>query len=207
MSRRAPAIALGLLLALGAATPVLAHVGVESSEQEPGSTVAGVASVTLIFDEAIERKTSSFKLVGPDGSTIGTGVATGPRRMVLDGLMLQPGEHTVKWTAAGGDGHIERGRLVFTVVAAAQTEAPATDERAGTGTTPPSGRTPTPSASDGPAAVVQPVATPATTPAATASAVPSPAAASGADVLIPIVAGLAIVGLVGFLVLRRSRAV
>jgi cobalamin biosynthesis Mg chelatase CobN len=42
------------------------------------------------------------------------------------------------------------------------------------------------------------------TPAAPAGQ--SPAAASGADVLVPIVAALALVGVVGFLVLRRNRA-
>ncbi|MEO5918941.1 MAG: LPXTG cell wall anchor domain-containing protein, partial [Candidatus Limnocylindrales bacterium] len=95
-----------------------------------------------------------------------------------------------RWTAATADGHIERGTYTFTVAIATPvpaTEAPAASEPAST--------VPTPEASS------------------PASAAPSaaPAGSAGdtgsiADVLIPIVAGLALVGagLVWFL--RRRRA-
>jgi methionine-rich copper-binding protein CopC len=209
MTRRVPAVAvvLGLLLVSGGAAPVLADVSLVESAPAAGSTVSGVDVVTLAFDEALRKSVSSFTLIGPDGSTLGTGTASAPRRMTLGGLVLGPGEHTVRWTAAGDDGHIERGRFSFTVEAAAVTPSPAAVN--------PSPSTGPP---DGPATASQPIAKPsaaspagtaavasAAAPGATASQAVDPASSTATDVLVPIVAGLAIVGLVGLLVLRRSR--
>jgi hypothetical protein len=189
MSRRDPALVLGLLLLFGAATPALGHVGLETSDPEAGTTVPDVDSVTLVFSEPLDEGASSFKLVAPDGRTVGTGAVAGSKQMLLDTVALEPGSYTVKWTAAGEDGHIERGKLSFTVAAAPVT-----------GTLPGTATTPAPGSGGGPAEASQPAA-----PAAAASADVVAAAPSGTDVLVPIVAGLTVAGLVGFLVLRRSR--
>jgi methionine-rich copper-binding protein CopC len=203
MTRRVPlvAAALGLALLPAAVTPVLGHVGLVSSDPAAGTTVSDVRTVTLVFSEPLKKGVSSFKLVGPDGMAIGTGTATAPRRMTLDALELKPGEYTVRWAAAGDDGHLERGRFTFTVEMPAVTVPPATPSSS-----------PSSGSSNGPAATAPPTGTPVAIPAAitpSPAASPSPDAttlsASGTDVLIPIVAGLAIVGVVGALVLRRSR--
>lgn len=210
MSPRVPAVAaaLGLAILLSVAGPVGAHVGLESSDPAAGSTVAGAGTVTLVFTEALKEGASSFKLAGPGGQSVGAGGVVGPRRMALDGLGdLPAGTYTVRWTATGKDGHVERGTFTF-IVAATATETPA-------GPAPASPDL----ATDGPAATTAPGATdaadttaspgaPAGTPAASGSN-PDPGNAaettSSGDILIPIVGGLAIVAVVGILVLRRSR--
>jgi len=165
-------LAAAVLLCLVTVTPVLAHAELVSSNPPVGSTVsAAPTTVTLSFSEDMDRATSSFSLVAPDGSTVGTGgpAKDGDSTMTLGGLDLAAGTYTVKWTSAAQDGHIERGTFTFTVAEA--TAAPATP---------------------GPT-VASVVAAPATP-------------ASGSDVLLPIVIGLAIVAVVGIAVLRRSRA-
>jgi methionine-rich copper-binding protein CopC len=204
MTRRVPLLAAALALALlpAAVTPVLGHVGLVRSDPAAGSTVRGVRTVTLVFSEPLRKGVSSFRLEGPGDATLGTGMVTGPRRMTLDGLDLAPGQHTVKWVAAGDDGHLERGRFSFTVEASAHTVAPVTP--------PPS---PASGSANWPAGTAPPTGAPLAAPTGiTPSPVASPSqatptsSASGTDVIIPIVAGLAIVGVVGALVLRRSRA-
>jgi methionine-rich copper-binding protein CopC len=192
------------------AVPALAHADLVASDPEDGAVLADPpTAVTLTFNEGLDAGKSSFRLIGPDGD-IGTGTAArdGATRMVLAGLVLAPGEYRVKWTAAADDGHVERGSLGFSV--SAPTPVPSTPS-------------PSPAPSPTPATTTTPSAEPATDPPATraptaipvsdsaaaspASTPGAPAAASGTDVLIPIVAGLVLVGLVGGFVLRRSRRV
>ncbi len=211
MNRRVPffAVALGLLLTAGSAIPVLAHAELVTSDPEAGSTVSDVTEVTLAFNEALKRSVSSFKLIGPDGTTIGTGTISSPRRMSLSGLSLGPGEHTVKWTAAGQDGHIDRAKFTFTVEASPETEPPAaTDAPAAAPAAGVPVATATPASSTNAPTAAPTTSAPTAAPTAAPSAAPetAPASTSGTDVLLPIVGGLVIVGLVGALVLRRSRA-
>ncbi|MCL6312640.1 copper resistance protein CopC, partial [Streptococcus agalactiae] len=86
MSPRVPAVAaiLGLQILLSAAGPVLAHVELDSSDPAAGSAVAGAGTVTLVFTEALKEGGSSFKVIGPDGQSFGTGGVVGPRRMALN---------------------------------------------------------------------------------------------------------------------------
>jgi copper resistance protein C len=211
MSPRVPAVAavLGLAILLSAVAPALAHVGLASSDPAAGSTVERADTVTLVFDEALKASASSFKLTGPGGTTIGTGAVTGPRRMVLDAPGgLPAGVYTVKWTAAGTDGHIERGTFSFTVEASAATDAPAAATASPTSSPSPSddasatGGAP---ATGAPAATGAPPASYSPSPMATPPPDAAAASSSGTDVLVPIVGGLAIVAVVGLLVLRRSR--
>jgi hypothetical protein len=177
------------------AVPALAHADLVASDPEDGAVLADPpTAVTLTFNEGLDAGKSSFRLIGPDGD-IGTGTAArdGATRMVLAGLVLAPGEYRVKWTAAADDGHVERGSLGFSV--SAPTPVPSTPS-------------PSPAPSPTPATTTTPSAASTTTPSAvpTTNAPATPAAAaSGTDVLIPIVAGLVLVGLVGGFVLRRSR--
>jgi methionine-rich copper-binding protein CopC len=178
-----------LLLATLAAAPALAHAELESSNPDDGAQLTTApTAVSLTFTEGLTAAKSSLVLEGPDGE-VGTArpEADGASEIRLDGLTLAPGAYTIRWTAAADDGHIERGTTTFTI--AEPTAPPATAGAAPSAT--PSASPPAPSAGAAP------------TPAPSAG--PTDPAASGGDVLLPIVAALALVGVIGFLVLRRSR--
>jgi methionine-rich copper-binding protein CopC len=214
MLKRAPFVSvvagMGLLL-VSTVTPVLAHAELVKSDPAAGSTVTDVRAITLTFSEPLDASKSSFKLIGPDGTTIGSAGVVSPRTMMMPDVAIGPGRYTVRWTSAATDGHIERGKFTFTVAVPAVTPAPATVAPA----------TDAPVATDAPAATDAPVATeaavateaPATQAAATeapsaaaaSGSTDSPASSSSTDVLIPIIAALALVAVVGALVLRRSR--
>ena len=198
------------MLALLVAVPALAHADLVSSTPEDGSVLAvPPTAVELAFSEGLDAGKSSFRLIGPDGD-VGTGTASrdGSSTMSLADLVLAPGAYRIKWTAAAEDGHVERGSLGFTV--SAPTEEPATPSPVPT-TAPTTVATPTPTAAPATEtpATMAPSANPVTdTPAGSPATVEGePAAASGTDVLIPIVAGLVLVAVVGGFVLRRSRRV
>lgn len=201
-------LASAALLALIVVVPVLAHADLVSSDPPDGAVLeAPPDSITLTFSEGLDAAKSSFRLIGPDG-TAGTGraAADGATTMSLTGLALGAGTWTVQWTSAAEDGHIARGTLTFSVSqptpspatptptpATSSTAAPATPE---VGTSAPTAE-PSPATTDG--ASIEPSPAP--------SAPGSPADTSTGDLLLPIVAGLLIVGIVGVLVLRRSRRV
>jgi methionine-rich copper-binding protein CopC len=197
----------GALLAVAVAAPVLAHAELVASDPADKAVLAiPPTTVTVTFSEAIDPDRSRFKLVGPDG-TVGTGrIADDPAVLVLEGLDLGPGAYEIQWTAASTDGHIERGRLRFTVSA----PTPAPPSAAPTATP-----GPTPSASAAPGSAGAPSAPAAGSPPPSADASPTPTAVpaepaagstgSAGDMLLPVVVATVVVAGVGLFVLRRSR--
>ena len=190
------ALALSLLLA----APVAAHAElVESTPEDGAALAASPTAVELRFSEALIADRSSFRLVGPGGD-VGTGQVTSDngRVMTLSGLDLASGAYEVRWTAATDDGHIERGRIDFTVAAV----VPASEGPSFEATDAPSNEPSPP-----------PTVAPSDAPSTSASSAPSPsagpddepAAGTGTDVLIPIIAALLLVSGVGAFVLRRNR--
>ncbi len=118
-----------------------------------------------------------------------------PTRMIIDPVPeLAPGVYEVRWTAKGSDDHLERDTWTFTV-----TPAP----------------TPSPTPTPTPASTASAEPTPSATPEPTPTPAPSPSASPGptdptgstdGDVILPIVAGLAIVIAVAAVLLsRRNR--
>jgi copper resistance protein C len=187
------ALVAGLLLGLVAAGPALGHVALASSDPADGAVLATPPTVvTLTFTEGLQAAKSSFRIVA-DGTDVATARAEGDgdTSMTVTGLQLQPGNYVIRWTAAGDDGHVERGRVTFTVQEPTPSPSP-------TPTGPASE-----SASGSPSA--SPLATPSVTPEPSPSGDTTPVASGGTDVLLPIIAALAIVGVVAYLVLRRSR--
>ena len=183
----------GVLLALAAVGPALGHAELVSSDPQDKAVLATPPTViTLTFDEGLVGK-SAFKLLGPDGATVGTGApaSAGDDTMTLDGLTLTPGVYTIEWTSVADDGDIERGTLSFTV--SEPTPAPATPSPA------PSQASAAPSMTASPA--------PSDTPAPSPSADTTPVSSTGTDVLLPILAALAIVAVAGAYLLRRNRSV
>jgi methionine-rich copper-binding protein CopC len=192
-----------LLLAALLPGIALGHVSLVSSDPRDGATLdVAPDQVRVSFSEPLVAGKSSFKLVGP-GGTVGTGHpdGTNPAALVLDTPGLAPGAYEVQWTAAGGDGHLERGTLEFTVLEP----------------TPPPTPSPTPSPeatpTEAPSAPATPIptATPAATPPVSAGPSAGPGddgqdAASGGDLVLPIAVSLVLVVGLGGLLLRRSRA-
>ncbi len=194
-----------LVLAGLAATPVVAHVDLVSSDPADGAILATPPSVvSLRFSDGLVAAKSSFRLAGPSGAA-GTGrpARDGGRVMVLDGLVLEPGEYTIRWTAGSLDGHVERGTLAFLVDEPAATSPPPSP---GPSVEPSVAPTETPVATEAPATEAPsepPTATdvPASTPEPDATT----ADPTTGDVIAPIVLGLLLVAGIGALVLRRSR--
>lgn len=197
-----------VLLVLAITSPALAHAELVSSDPEDKAVLTSPPSVvTLAFSEGLDQAKSSFKLSGP-GGTVGTGkpAQQGGKAMTLDGLALAPGTYTIAWTAAADDGHVERGKLSFSVsepTPAPETPAPSVVPASTAPSAAPTAAPVSPApASSAPA--VSPAASPVASPAAGGDA--APASASGTDVLVPIIVGLVLVaGLGGFLFSRSRR--
>jgi copper resistance protein C len=194
--RLLPALVAGLLLGLVAAGPVLGHAELEQSMPEDGEVLTTPPTfVTLAFTEGLNAEKSTFLLLRAGGEEIATGSASGDGETTMSAtdLTLEPGDYVIRWTAVADDGHVERGRLTFTVAEQAPSPSP----------TPGPTEAASESASASPSA--SPVPTPTATPAPSPSADTTTVASGGTDVLLPIIAALAVVGVVAYLVLRRGR--
>ena len=187
-----------LLLSLLLPAGTLAHAELDVATPADGATVEGTpAGISGTFTQDVEPDESSLQLRDGAGTVIAEGgpVAADPRRMAIDDVPeLAPGVYEVRWTTLSAeDGELVRGTWSFAVVAA-PTPSPS----------------PTPSPTVAPSATVPPTSSTAVAPSPTA--VPSPSADGGtsigdsSDVLLPILAALALVALVGgFLLTRRGR--
>ena len=115
-----------LLLAAGLAGPALGHAELDTADPADKAVLqTPPTTITLTFTEDLDPSKSSFKLLAPDGSTVGTGGATAIRTMSLDNLELAPGAYQIKWTSASAaDGDIARGELAFTVAQPAPSASP-----------------------------------------------------------------------------------
>jgi copper resistance protein C len=192
------ALVAGLILAAVVAIPAAAHVALATSDPADGATVAGAPElITLTFTEGVGAN-SFFNLKAEDGTTLGRGEPdpADTATMVLVPPALEPGAYRVEWSAVGSDGHIEKGRFTFAV------EAPTPEPTVAPTATPEPTGTASPTAA--------PTDVPTASPDATAAPTPGPGdespAASAGDALIPIVAGLVLLGGLAVFLLRRSRS-
>ncbi|HEY7701773.1 MAG TPA: copper resistance CopC family protein, partial [Candidatus Limnocylindrales bacterium] len=184
--------AFALLLAL--ASPVAAHAELVRAIPADGETVT--EPITVVSGRYSEDLISGSRLEITDGS--GARVASGgidpedARRMVArPESPLTDGTYTVQSTARSADGHVERATWTFTVAVPAS-PSPTPEP------------TPTPSdASPSPSATASPSESPSATP--TASPAPTDPASGSGDVLLPIIAALAIVAIGAGFLLNRSR--
>jgi LPXTG-motif cell wall-anchored protein len=171
------------------AVPVLADAELLEATPAAGSVVMEVPDeVRLVFDEPLDAAKSSVEVRDPGGAKIaeGTVLTEDPDTIAANLPTLEPGAYEVRWTAGSTDGHLLRDTYTFTVEAAPS---------------PTLTTTPEPTASAGTPASTAPTLSPSPAPPE-----PVPAAETGADVLIPIVAGLLLVGGFGLYFLRRRRA-
>jgi methionine-rich copper-binding protein CopC len=192
------AVAAGTL-ALPAA--VIAHAELVSSNPANAATVPGpfAGPIVLTYSEAL-KSGSHAELLAAGGAKVADAKidASNTRRMTFTlAAPLDPGAWTVQWTSVAADGDIERGRVTFTVAAPTPSPtAPPTVPPTAAPTIPPTA-VPSPST---PPATLPPTLPPSPSPSPTpGTGVP----ASAADVVIPIVAALALVGAAAWFLLRR----
>lgn len=180
-------------LALALPASVLAHAELESATPADGTVLTEPPDeIVLTFTEDLDASKSSLTLHTAGGEQLAAGTIdpADAAAMRIDDLPnLAPGTYEIRWTSAGSDAHLERGTLSFELTAPtpSPTIAPTPEPSAG----------PTPSAS--PSAVLS-------SPPSPAPSTADPTATSGTDVLLPIVAALILVAVLGWVLLRsRSR--
>jgi methionine-rich copper-binding protein CopC len=186
-----------LLAALALPLVALAHAELESASPPDGAVLdSPPTEIVLTFTEALNVPKSHMELIGPDGKQVAAGVVDPDNEKSERNVPpeLAPGAYEIRSTAvAAHDGALKREVLTFTITAPSPTP-----------TEPP---TPAPSASATPSP--SPSASPSAVPSAAPSAAPSAggdSTASTGDVLLPIIAALVVVLLLGAMLVRsRSR--
>ena len=188
MAVAVPAVVLALLLWPAAA---FAHAELESASPADGAILeAPPTEIVFTYTEELDPSGSSLTLHDASGTQLAAGGVDPSDDLVMriDPPELVAGAYEIRSTALSAhDDHLERNVVTFTV----------------TEPTPP----PTPSPTPAPSAT----ATPTTPPTASPSAAPSPSPsadgtpASTTDVLIPIVAAVVLVALLGAWLFGRSR--
>ena len=200
MTSRASWRGLGAFVIAFAVTLILpaevhAHAELQTATPKDGATVAGSPpEISGSYSEAMTTTGSSLVLLGPDGKQVATGGVdpANDRRMAIDPVPdLVPGLYTVKSTTkSAADGDIDRKEWSFTVFPASTptpTLAPSATA-APSVSAPPASTSPTPNASPAP------------------SAAADGTSSGGGDVVLPIIAALAIATVGGALLLgRRGR--
>jgi methionine-rich copper-binding protein CopC len=195
-SRRLLAAVLFAMVALIALPAVAAaHAEFERSTPEDGETVQGSPNVIRAFFSEELADGSEMALLDEGGATVATGTIdpADPTRMRIDPPDLDTGDYEVQWKAFADDGHLETGTFTFTVSATV---------------TPPPSLPATPSAevSEPPTESAAPTVSAPATPGPTEGEPTPPANAAGtSDVLLPIIAAVVIVGVLGGYLLMRRR--
>jgi methionine-rich copper-binding protein CopC len=196
-ARRLVLVAAGIAVMCAFPASAAAHAELVRAIPADGSTVTEpVSAISGRYSEDL-TSASSLKVVDASGATVATGGVDpdDDRRMVArPDVPLSNGTYTVQSTASSTDGHIERAEWTFTVEIAAP--PPPTPAPTPTGTSAPETTTPAPTATPSPA--------PSESPSASAS--PGTPTSSATDVLVPIIAALAIVLIGAGFLLSRGRA-
>ncbi len=182
---------------------VAAHAELLEATPADGATVEGTpAEISARFSEPLETDGSTFSIRNAAGERLAVGrIDPDDRtRLIIDPIPeLAPGAYEIRWRAASADGHAENDTWTFTVVAPTPTK---------------SLPTPTPSAEpsiggDAECRARRPAPPRTRHPPRARRHRPvhrTPRAASDGDVILPIIAALAIVLIAaGFLLSRRGR--
>lgn len=180
-----------VLLVLAAPMVIFGHAELDTSDPAEGAAVEApfAGPIVMTFTEDLGSE-STAKLVDGAGDVSSTTKIAGATLTLTPGAALPEGSYQVRWTSAADDGHVERGTIRFTIVAAATPEPTATPA-------PPASASPTPIAT--PSASAQPSS--AASPAAGSDA--SGTSGSGGDVILPIIVGALLVGALAAFLLRR----
>jgi copper resistance protein C len=172
-------------------TAVGAHSEFESGTPANGATVGtGPIDIVGTFSEELAPK-SHMELLDASGNVVARAAIDGNEmRIGLEGL--QPGQYQVRWTSVADDGDVLRGKpgdWTFTVEGAAASVSASASAAA------PSASVPEPSPSVAP----------------TLQSLPPGSDTSGStstnDVLLPVVAAIVVIALLGTWLLRRRSAI
>lgn len=193
---RIGALLSAIVASFASAGSVSAHAEVVTATPAKGSTVtAAVSQVVVTYSEVLSPD-SRLSILDPSGTRIAVGTpdpADDHRIVATLDPALTSGTYTVRSTSISAeDGDLDRQQWTFTVSVPATPEPTpvCTDGCDGQSTTPPA---PSPTAS--PSAVATPAASPG----------PSSPASSGSDVVLPIIAALAIITILAGILLSRGR--
>jgi copper resistance protein C len=187
-SSRHRAVPILLLVAFGLAFPtgVSAHAELETADPPDGAVLAAPpAEIVLTFTEGLDVSKSSLTLHDSSGAKVADGAvdpAAADTMRLVPPSSLAPGTYEIRWTAAAADGHVENDTLHFELTAPTPSPTPSP--------------TPEPSATPVPSATPSPTATPSPSPST------SPTGGTGADQLLPILAALVVIGVLGGVLLR-----
>jgi methionine-rich copper-binding protein CopC len=178
-------------LALALPPGVAAHSELKTADPPDGAVLSTPPpEVVLTFTEALDPAKSSVTLHDAGGTEIAKGSVdpTDNTVMRLTPPPLDPGTYEIRWTSVSLDGHLLRDTLHFTLTAPTPSPTPA----------------PTATSSASPSPTAAP--TPSPSPSPSASPGPGRDNTSADDVLLPILAALVVVGVLGAMLLRgRSR--
>lgn len=188
-----PGVVVAIVLALPAG--VAAHSELETADPPDGAVLsAPPAEVVLTFSDKLNTSKSSVTLHDPAGTQIAEGGVDPSDDTVMrlvPPASLAPGTYEIRWTSVAPDGDLLRGKLHFDLTAP----------------TPPPTPSPTATPTAAPSATASPTPAPSPGPSPSPSAAPGSTSGSGTDVILPIVAALAVVLLLGVFLLRgRSRS-
>lgn len=195
-------LAVVAVLAFALPAQVAAHAELEASSPADGASVPSPFNGPILLSfSATLADGSKADLVGPDGAVVASATVDGPDATMTIALggPLPAGAYDVRWVSVADDGDLERGTISFTV-------APATATSSSTQTT--ATQTVATQTSAPVSAAVQTTAPVPPTAAASPSASPAgDATGSGsADVILPIVVALVVVGAGALYLLgRRNR--
>jgi copper resistance protein C len=188
--RRVTAVGIPIVLWLVVvATPVFAHAELDTISPADKSSGPAPTEIVATFTEELDPSASNLKVVDSAGKVLVEGGTVDPTnkklmRLSLSSTVLAPGAYTIRWQSkSADDGDLDRNTTSFTVTAAASPSvAPSVLA----------------SASAPPSASVEPsVAAPSPSPSGGTST-----STTSTDALIPIVAALVVIGLLGLWLLR-----
>ncbi len=196
MTRSLSALVSACLLTLFVVFPAAAHAELEESDPADGATITTPYTLTATFTEdfSSDPEASFIRVQNSAGDVVASGGHDDQAEtMAVELPDLPAGEYTVRWqTTTVDDDGVERGTFTFNVEAS-PTPAP-TATAASTDST----ATPQPPASATPRPTQVLTPTPSGEPGTGASG-------GGTDVLLALAAGVAVVGVLAYFLVRRSR--
>jgi methionine-rich copper-binding protein CopC len=190
-------LAATLLLTL-APSAVLGHAELDTINPADKSSGPPPAQIVGTFVQNLDPTKSNFRIVNAGNTVVAEGGVVdpaSPRRMTLTLSPLPPGAYRIRWTTfSTEDGELAHGETTFTIVAASPSPSLA------------------PSVSPVPSVAPSEAASPSAS--AVPSASPSPSGGSGtptststSDAVIPVIAALVILAVLGLWLLRGRRRV
>ncbi len=120
VSRRVTSfLAGGLLVAVVAATPALAHSFlVEATPSSKDHVATSPKTIKLRFGGGVEPKYSKLTVENAEGKVLGEGsigTPDKPRELSMESPELAPGKYVVRYRVLSTDGHVVEGNYEFTV--------------------------------------------------------------------------------------------